>query len=95
MIAVEHLATMPPVNATILALDTIKSEMQLSEAMLSVAFEGSGRERPEEPRANEEWYRRQGYEVIKVAENGYDWTHALTGKTYPLTIVFMCKKLEV
>ncbi|KAH8173281.1 hypothetical protein LIA77_07536 [Sarocladium implicatum] len=95
MAAIEHLATLPPINATMLALDTIKSEMQLSEEMLSVSFEGTGRQRPAEPKANEEWYRRQGYEVVKVVEAGYDWTHAESGKTFPLTLVFMSKKLEV
>lgn len=51
-------------NATIVALNTRQKEVQGSEEFLKKAFENRGITRPKEVRTNQDWYARQGYEVL-------------------------------
>ena len=93
MEAMERLATQPPLNADLLVLDTVESSFQLKDEHLAIYWEGRGRKRPEVPKANQEWYMRQGYQVIKIVENGANWVHPVTREAHPLTMVFLSKKL--
>ncbi|KAK0391232.1 hypothetical protein NLU13_0733 [Sarocladium strictum] len=93
METMERVAARPPLNADLLALDTVESSFQLKDEHLAVYWEGRGRTRPEVPKANQEWYMRQGYRVIKVVQNAFDWVHPVTGEANSLPMVFLSKKL--
>lgn len=93
MAVMEQVATQPPLNADLLALDTVESSFQLRDEHLAIYWEGRGRKRPEAPKANQEWYMRQGYEVMRVVEGGFIWLNPATGDKSPVNMVFLSKKL--
>jgi hypothetical protein len=94
MAVMEQVATQPPLNADLLALDTVESSFQLRDEHMAIYWEGRGRKRPEVPKANQEWYLRQGYEVMKLVEGGFMWLNPATGEKSPVNMVFLSKKLR-
>ena len=60
----EAIAAAPPHSCTVAALDTMAEEYQLSEEHIRDVFDGRGVARPAKMRTNQEWYRRQGYELM-------------------------------
>lgn len=62
----ERIAALPPLNATALALDTMTDAVQRSELCMRLYFDDLGLPRPQKLRTNEEWYKRQGYQVMHI-----------------------------
>lgn len=75
------------------ALDTVLGEFQLSKESMDSMYSDRGKQRPVVIRSNEEWYRRQGYEVFKEIPAGYEWKNPVTGKVIPVPIIYMKKTL--
>jgi hypothetical protein len=66
----------------------------MQESHLRTLYEDRGYERPKVIRSNEEWYARQGYEVMPIEEQEYYvWTVPHTGEKRPLPTVFLKKCL--
>ena len=90
MAQTEQLASAPPLNASVLVLDTIEGNFQLEN--LAGFFSQQGLGRPREMRANQHWYERQGYQVFKRVQDGYDWERP-DGEKMSLPIVYMKKDI--
>ncbi|KAJ6447049.1 C6 finger domain-containing protein [Purpureocillium lavendulum] len=89
MAAVERVIAGPPFGADCVALDTVPSEFQLREEQMAGFYDARGVPRPAVIRTNEEWYRRQGYEVVARNASMYDWVNPATGETTTVPCVFM------
>ncbi|KAL7921106.1 hypothetical protein ACQKWADRAFT_296285 [Trichoderma austrokoningii] len=91
---IEHLATCPPLNATTMALDTSTKEYQTTPEYLAYHSRLSGRTiEAKDFRSNEEWYVRQGYEVISRTEPGYAWVDPKTGVEEVIPCVYLKKDI--
>lgn len=90
---VERAAASPPFNCTAIALDTVTGVYQGSEESLRGFYEDRGIPRPKVIRTNQEWYQRQGYEIIAMKEAMYDWTHPGTGVVFHIPGVYLKKEL--
>ncbi|UPL02009.1 hypothetical protein LCI18_012943 [Fusarium solani-melongenae] len=77
MAETERLARLPPFNRDVIGLDTVQKKFQLGATKV---------------RATEEWYMRQGYEVIKRVDRGYNWHDPSTGDILPVPLVYMVKR---
>lgn len=93
MAQVEHLAALPPLNGTIIALDTVAGDLQLREESLHAFYDLRGLERPKMLRSNESWYMRQGYSQMARIDNGTTWTNPVNGEVSSIPIVFLTKPL--
>lgn len=89
----ELAAASSPFNCTIIALDTVSGAFQKSEESLKSFYDDRGLKRPEEVRTNQDWYLRQGYEIIGVKNEAYMWTHPGTGEVVPIPCVIFKKSL--
>lgn len=65
----ERIATLPPLNATGLALDTVVHETQASEMGMWFAFDRLGIPRPAKFRTNQQWYEGMDYKVVPVPDS--------------------------
>lgn len=93
MAAAELAASSPPLNASVVALDTLRGEVQKSETFLKKAYDNRGMDRPIGYRSNQEWYAGQGYEVMDGP--GYStYVDPMTGEVETVPIVYMRKDLE-
>ncbi|OTB08196.1 hypothetical protein M426DRAFT_8002 [Hypoxylon sp. CI-4A] len=90
MAKIEELATQEPMNAKIVALDTISREMQTDPDKREFLY-GEGR-LPPPIVVNEDWYLGLGYEVIKREDNGY-LSEPHNGVRLPMRIVYMKKPI--
>ncbi|KAG5976321.1 hypothetical protein E4U58_005127 [Claviceps cyperi] len=77
-----------------MALDTVRADFQKSEAWLSGLYDDRGLPRPDVMRTNEEWYVRQGYEMLGAAAGAYEWTNRTTGKIMEVPRAFFKKDLR-
>jgi hypothetical protein len=94
MYQIEHLATRPPLNATTMALDTSTKEYQTSPEYLAFVSEVRGyKVEAKDFRSNEEWYERQGYQVISRSEPGYAWVNPDTGLEEVIPCVYLKKDI--
>ena len=93
MAATERAAASPPVNATIVALNTLQKEIQGSEVFLKKAFDDRGMARPKEVRTNQDWYGRQGYEVIPGPGTAL-YVDTTTKEVETVPIVWLKKELN-
>ena len=93
MAQVEHFAALPPLNGTIIALDTIDGDLQLREESLHAFYDLRGLERPKVLRSNESWYLSQGYSQIARVGNGTTWTNPVNGEMSSIPIFYMTKPL--
>ncbi|KAL6898398.1 hypothetical protein GGI43DRAFT_409061 [Trichoderma evansii] len=94
MYQIEHLATLPPLNATTMALDTSTKEYQTTPEFLAFYAEMSGRKiEAKDFKTNEEWYVRQGYEVIARDDHGYTWVDPKTAIQEVIPCVFLKKDI--
>lgn len=96
MVLTELIAKSPPHNAELLALDTLKGSYQVSEKHLGHLYDDRGMERPAVIRSNEEWYLRQGWELVEVdgkAEEIYQWLIPDTGEVRDIPVIYMNKSL--
>ncbi|KAG5915742.1 hypothetical protein E4U53_004423 [Claviceps sorghi] len=89
----EQAASSPPFNCAFIALDTVRSECQKSE-MLRGFYEDRGLSRSGVVRTNEEWYLRQGYEIMGAEAEPYEWTNPATGRVVKLPCAFFKKDLR-
>ncbi|GJN76792.1 hypothetical protein PLIIFM63780_000279 [Purpureocillium lilacinum] len=89
MAALERVVAGPPFGAECVALDTVTGEFQLREEQLAGFYDARGVPRPAVIRTNEDWYRRQGYEVVATNDSMYDWVNPATRETIKVPCVFM------
>ena len=90
----ERLATQPPHSATLIVLDTMQRETQLSEDYQRFLYDTRGMERPEKPRSAQDWYERLGYDVIPTDEDEpYPWRNDVTGEVLDVPVVWLKKTL--
>lgn len=91
---IEHLATCPPLNATTMALDTTTKEFQNTPEYLAYHCRLLGYKiEAKDFRSNEEWYVRQGYEVISRSKSGYTWADPRTGAVEVIPCVYLKKDI--
>lgn len=98
MLLTEHIARSEPHNCTLLALDTMQGAYQVSEKHLKNLYDERGLVRPEKIRSNEEWYLRQGWELVEVGgrvSEIYRWTVHETGEVREVPVIYMTKSLVV
>lgn len=88
----EQTAASPPLNATVIALDTLRKEVQLTEAHLRKLYDERGMARPKVFVSNEEWYVRQGYIPMPGPEY-FEWADPTTGEVENVPIIFLKKGL--
>ncbi|KAI1405293.1 hypothetical protein F4819DRAFT_482809 [Hypoxylon fuscum] len=89
MSKIEALAAQSPMNAKLVALDTLSKEMQTDPDKRDILY----REGLHVPTiSNEEWYIRQGYEVFKRESDGYTWKTE-EGISMSLTLAYMKKSI--
>lgn len=94
MYQIEHLATLAPLNATTMALDTSTKEFQTTPEFLAYHSQLVGRKiEAKDFRSNEEWYVRQGYQVIARDDRGYTWVEPKTGMEVIIPSVFLKKDI--
>lgn len=84
----EAIATQSPMNAKIVALDTLSKEAQTVPETREILY-GNGRI-PEPKVPNEDWYVRLGYEVFGRGDNIYV-TLSKEGDAAPINVVYMRK----
>lgn len=92
MAVTERTAAAAPLFATAAALDTVKGEWQLGDAMMRMVYDYAGMRRPEKLKSNEEWFGTQGYQDIETPGT-YDWKDRKTGEFVSAPVVFMKKIL--
>ncbi|KAI1481625.1 hypothetical protein K445DRAFT_313817 [Daldinia sp. EC12] len=90
MSKIEALATQSPMNAKIVALDTLSKEMQTEPEIRDLLYGKGGVPLPVV--SNEEWYISQGYEVLKRHKNAWVWSPR-EGIDVPVNIVYMKKSV--
>ena len=90
----EGTAASPPLNATVVALDTLRKEVQMTEEFRREAFENRGIERPEKPNVNELWYLSLGYEVMPGPSH-HSFPHPVTGELETVPIINFKKSISL
>ncbi|KAI1776959.1 hypothetical protein F4818DRAFT_412396 [Hypoxylon cercidicola] len=90
MSKIETLATQSPMNAKIMALDTISKEMQTVPAFRDVLY-GEGRI-PVPSISNEDWYDGLGYNVFKREKDAFV-IEPIEGVRVPIDLVYMKKAI--
>ncbi|KAK0764235.1 hypothetical protein N5P37_003632 [Trichoderma harzianum] len=90
----ERLAALPPLNATVMALDTTTKKFQTTPQSIAIFNKIRGSEvASADFRSNEEWYTRQGYDIICYVDEMYKWVDQETGIAISVPSVFMKKQL--
>lgn len=90
----ERLAALPPLNATVMALDTTTKKFQTTPESIAIFNKIRGSEvASADFRSNEEWYTRQGYDIICYVDEMYKWVDQETGIAISVPSVFMKKQL--
>ncbi|EEU42169.1 uncharacterized protein NECHADRAFT_86153 [Fusarium vanettenii 77-13-4] len=89
MAETERLARLPPFNRDVVGLDTVQKHFQLGDNNFNKTYYSSS---GLEVRAIEEWYMRQGYEVVERVDQGYNWKDPATGDFLPVPLVYMVKR---
>ncbi|KAJ5291054.1 hypothetical protein N7478_000305 [Penicillium angulare] len=84
---VEDMAVREPLNAKTLLLDTVEKDDQLREEFAIISFGGIPKV------ANEVWYARRGYRLIKTVQNYYNIADK-NGKYWDTKTVFMRKDIS-
>lgn len=92
MAQLERLASLPPFNCTVIALDAMQEAFQLSDLCLSLLWDDRGLPRPAEVRSTLGWYKKQGYGIVGIDEDAYTWRKK-SGEHVPLPVVYMTKSL--
>ncbi|XXG98449.1 hypothetical protein Hte_004773 [Hypoxylon texense] len=90
MSKIETLATQSPMNARIMALDTIAKEMQTVPAFREVLY-GEGR-LPLPAISNEDWYTGLGYNTFKKEKEAFV-SEPKNGVRVPIDLVYMKKAI--
>ncbi|KAL7784891.1 hypothetical protein V8C37DRAFT_395018 [Trichoderma ceciliae] len=91
---IEHLASLPPLSATTMALDTVTKEFQATDESMTIFQKLRGKGMGMESfRSNEGWYTRQGYQDIARIEGMYKWADPQTGREISVPGVFLKKDL--
>lgn len=90
MALTERTAASPPLNATVVALDTLGREWQSSEAYMKAMYEDRGLTRPAKFCSNEEWYLKQGYEPMPGPDS-VEWVYPETKVVEQVPLVFLRK----
>lgn len=86
----ERTAASPPLNATVVALDTLRHEWQTSEAYMKTTYDDRGIARPAKFCSNEEWYLKQGYEPMPGPEF-LEWVYPETKEVERVPLIFFRK----
>lgn len=92
MAVTERAAASPPLNATVVALDTLRKEVHRLESHLRKLYEERGMARPKVFVSNEEWYIRQGYRPMPGPEY-FVWINPKTGETENVPVIYLRKEL--
>ncbi|KAI2473036.1 hypothetical protein F4781DRAFT_259651 [Annulohypoxylon bovei var. microspora] len=88
MSKIETLATQSPMNAKIMALDTLSKAMQTDPEKRELMYGEGGIPAPSV--TNEDWYVRLGYEVFKREDNVFV-SLVKGGVSLPINLVYMRK----
>ncbi|KAI8633407.1 hypothetical protein F5Y19DRAFT_299045 [Xylariaceae sp. FL1651] len=89
MAKIEAVAAQEPMNATMMALDTLAKEVQKEAGNIQSIDVGMGNVIP--VTSKEEWYARQGYQVYKQGP-GYTYRTS-DGRSIQLTVSYMKKEI--
>ncbi|KAI2637173.1 hypothetical protein GGS26DRAFT_547602 [Hypomontagnella submonticulosa] len=90
MSKIETLATQSPMNAKIVALDTLAKEMQTEPPYRDLLYGEGGLPAPRV--SNQDWYTSLGYEVFKYDRNAYTWKPR-EGVSVAMQLVYMKKAI--
>lgn len=88
---VEHIASLEPLSAKWIVLDTMPRDQQMKAGFLKKVYTAQGRAAPTVP--IQDWYERQGYEAFARDVAAYKWENAVTGETEDFDYLFLRKKL--
>lgn len=88
---VEHLASLDPLNAKWIVLDTMPRDQQMKAAFIKKVYFARGKPAPTVP--IQDWYEKQGYESFARDVAAYKWTNPVTGETEDFDYLFLRKRL--
>ncbi|KAK2613707.1 hypothetical protein N8I77_000599 [Diaporthe amygdali] len=89
---VEHLASLEPLNAKWIVLDTMPRDQQMKPEFIQKVYLAQGKPAPAIP--IQDWYERQGYEAFAKDVAAYKWANPVTGDTEDFDYLFLRKKLR-
>lgn len=87
----EQIASLEPLSAKWIVLDTMPRDQQMKAAFIKKVYTAQGREAPTVP--IQDWYERQGYEAFSRDVAAYKWSNPTTGETEDFDYLFLRKKL--
>lgn len=87
----EHIASLEPLSAKWIVLDTMPRDQQMKAAFIKKVYTAQGREAPTVP--TQDWYERQGYEAFARDVAAYKWANPTTGETEDFDYLFLRKRL--
>ncbi|KAG8166571.1 hypothetical protein KVR01_002260 [Diaporthe batatas] len=88
---VESIASLEPLSAKCIVLDTMPKDQQMKPAFIEKVYTKQGIPKPAVP--VQDWYEKQGYEVFARDVAAYKWENATTGETEDFDYLYLRKKL--
>lgn len=89
---VEHLASLEPLGAKWIVLDTMPRDQQMKPAFIKKVYFAQGKPAPKVP--IQDWYEGQGYESFARDVAAYKWANPVTGETEDFDYLFLRKRLS-
>lgn len=88
----EHLASLRPLSARWVVLDTMPRDQQMNPAFVKDMYFARGRPAPAVP--IQDWYESQGYESFARHVAVWKWANPVTGDTEDFDHLFLRKRLD-
>ncbi|KAI3402098.1 hypothetical protein diail_27 [Diaporthe ilicicola] len=88
----EDLASLEPLNAKWIVLDTMPRDQQMKSEFIEKVYLAQGKSAPAVP--TQDWYERQGYEAFERHVAAYKWENPVTGETEDFDYLFLRKRLR-
>ncbi|TPX11973.1 uncharacterized protein E0L32_007276 [Thyridium curvatum] len=92
MLRLEDEARAPPLEAPVIALDTMPAEYQMRPDLIEKLYIQQGNPAPR--MSNQHWYERLGYETFFHEQGAYLWLNPATGQKEPIDVAYLKKVLK-
>jgi hypothetical protein len=91
MRTVENIASLEPLNAKWIVLDTMPRDQQMRSDFLQKVYTAQGKSVP--TGSTQDWYEKQGYEAFARDVAAYQWESPITGEKDDFDYLYLRKKL--
>ncbi|KAL1864201.1 hypothetical protein Daus18300_007798 [Diaporthe australafricana] len=88
---IEELASLEPLNAKWIVLDTMPRDQQMKPEFIQKVYIAQGHKAPAVP--IQDWYERQGYQSFARDVAAYKWVNPVTGDSGDFDYLFLRKSL--